>query len=401
MQAVILAAGEGTRMRPLTATRPKPMLPVDDRPLLAHVLDACVDHVDEIVLVVGYHADVIREYVGDRYHGTPVEYVEQAEQLGTAHAIGAASEAIEERFLVCNGDAFVDPTLISELASAGGMALAVQHVDDPRNYGVIDRDGDRLTGIVEKPADPPSSLANLGIYAFEPSVLEYVDAVTLSERGEYEVTDAIEAMVADGVHVQVVENDGRWLDVGRPWELLAANEDALDSLEERVDGTVHESAVLEGNVVVEPGATVRAGSVVEGPVRIREGATVGPNAYVRGRTVVGTDARVGNAVEVKNTLLMEGAAVPHQSYVGDSILGRDVNLGAGTIVANLRHDDEPVSTWVKGERVSTGRRKYGIVAGDGAKTGINTSLNAGVTLEAGATTRPGAVVLRNESGGEE
>jgi bifunctional UDP-N-acetylglucosamine pyrophosphorylase/glucosamine-1-phosphate N-acetyltransferase len=396
MQAVILAAGEGTRMRPLTATRPKPMLPVDDRPLLAHVLDACVDHVEEIVLVVGYRADAIREYVGDRYRGVAIEYVEQSEQLGTAHAIGAASEVVEERFLVCNGDVFVDPALITDLAAADGAAIAVQHVEDPRNYGVIGRDGDRLTDIVEKPEDPPTDLANLGIYTFEPSVFEYIEAVDVSERGEYEVTDAIDAMVADGLAFQVVENDGRWLDVGRPWELLAANEHALESLDGRVDGTVHENAVLEGNVVVESGATVRAESVVEGPVRVREGATVGPNAYVRGQTVVGTDARIGNAVEVKNTVLMEGAAVPHQSYVGDSILGRDVNLGAGTIVANLRHDDEPISTQVKGERVSTGRRKYGVVVGDGAKTGINTSLNAGVTLEAGAMTRPGAVVMRSE-----
>ncbi|MDQ2049333.1 glucose-1-phosphate thymidylyltransferase, partial [Natronolimnohabitans sp. A-GB9] len=120
-----------------------------------------------------------------------------------------------------------------------------------------------------------------------------------------------------------------------------------------------------------------------------------PNAYVRGATVVGPDAKVGHAAEVKNSVLSRGASVSHLSYVGDSILGRDVNLGAGTNVANLRHDDADIEFTVKGERVSTGRRKFGIVAGDDVKTGINSSLTPGLKLSTGATTLPGETVDRD------
>ena len=134
---------------------------------------------------------------------------------------------------------------------------------------------------------------------------------------------------------------------------------------------------------------------MEGPALVRVGAELGPNSYVRGATLLGEDTHVGNGVEIKNSVVMADTNVPHLSYVGDSVLGRGVNFGAGTNVANLRHDGESVRFTVKGERVSTGRRKFGVVAGDGVKTGINTSLDPGVRLSAGATTTPGESVLRD------
>lgn len=152
-----------------------------------------------------------------------------------------------------------------------------------------------------------------------------------------------------------------------------------------------------GVPLFESGATVDSGVVIEGPAVLQEGETVGPNAYVRGTTLLGPDTTVGHSVEMKNSVLMRGATVGHLSYVGDSILGRDVNFGAGTTVANLRHDEEPVTCTVKGERVSTGRRKFGVVCGDGVKTGINTSLNAGVVLAGGTTTAPGETILKSSA----
>jgi UDP-N-acetylglucosamine diphosphorylase/glucosamine-1-phosphate N-acetyltransferase len=395
MKAVVLAAGEGTRMRPLTETRPKPMLPVAGRPLLEHVLDACAPHVDGFVVVVGYEADAVRDHVGGAYDGIPVTYVTQDEQLGTGHAIGLAEPHVEGPFLALNGDVLVAPDLVAALADAAPPAMAVKPVDDPTSYGVISHDDGRVTDVVEKPADPPSNLANLGIYAFTPDAFDRIDDLQLSARGEYEITDALQATIDAGGTVSAVEYDGYWLDVGRPWELLDATEILLADLDRRIDGTVADGATVEGPVVVEPGARVRSGAHLEGPVVVQSGADVGPNAYVRGATVVGPDARVGNAVEVKNSILMADAAVPHHAYVGDSVLGREVNFGAGTKVANLRHDDANVEMTVKGERVDTGRRKLGVVAADGAKTGINTSLYPGVKLGPGATTLPGEAVDRD------
>jgi len=393
MQVVLLTAGEGTRMRPLTESLPKPMLPVADRPLVAHGADAAVEAgASELILVVGYEAEAVREYFGDEYRGVPVEYAVQAEQLGTAHAVDCASDHLDGPFVVLNGDDLYDRESVAALLDAEGPAIGSYRVDDPTSYGVFEVEDGVVTGIVEKPTDPPTDLVNVGAYRFPAEAREWLD-VPMSERGEHEITDVL-SRVIDEHSVRTVEVD-RWLGCGRPWELLEANEWKLGELDRAIRGDVHEDADLRGDVVVEDGATVDAGVVVEGPALIREGAQVGPNAYVRGATLLAADTHVGNAVEVKNSVVMAGTHVPHHSYVGDSVLGRDVNFGAGTKVANLRHDDADVYFTVKGDRVSTGRRKFGVVAGDGVKTGINTSLNPGLKLSAGATTAPGESVSRD------
>ena len=396
MQTVVLAAGEGTRMRPLTAAQPKPMLPVAGKPLLEHTLDRAVAAgADRLIVVVGYESDRVRTHFGTQHDGVDLEYAVQEHQRGTADAVSAAAPLlVDEPFVVLNGDALYDQESLNTLYS-NGPAVGSYRVDNPSAYGVLqlsDSDDDRITGVVEKPAEPESNLINTGAYVF-PADAQALLNVEPSERGELELTDVVEAVCNRG-SVTAVPFD-RWLDVGRPWELLTANEWLLESLSTRLDGEVHEDATLSGPVVVEAGATIKSGVTVEGPAYVDRGATVGPNAYVRGATYLGPDSKVGHAVEVKNSILMAGATVGHLSYVGDSVLGQRVNFGAGTKVANLRHDGESVALTVKGERVSTGRRKLGVIVGDDAKTGINTSLNAGVVLGTGMTTEPGEVLRRD------
>ena len=396
MQTVVLAAGQGTRMRPLTVATPKPMLPAAGKPLLEHTLNRATEAgASRFVIVVGYEAHQVRDHFGDEHYGIDIEYAEQTNQRGTADAVRAAAPKLDEApFAVLNGDALYDPDSLTTLYDSG-PAVGSYHVDNPSNYGVLQLDSADetcVTGVVEKPADPKSNLINTGSYVFPAAATDHLD-VSASERGELELTDVLET-VCEEATVTAVPFD-RWLDVGRPWELLAANEWLMESLETRLDGNINDDATIEGTVVVEPEATVKAGVTIEGPAYIGRGATVGPNAYIRGATAVGADAKVGHAVEVKNSILMADATVGHLSYVGDSILGKAVNFGAGTTVANLRHDDEAVKLTVKGDRVSTGRRKFGVVIGDRAKTGINTSLNAGVVLGSGMTTSPGESLSRD------
>jgi UDP-N-acetylglucosamine diphosphorylase/glucosamine-1-phosphate N-acetyltransferase len=393
MQTVLLAAGRGTRMAPLTASTAKPMLPVADRPLVAHTADAAVAAgATRLVVVVGYDEDTVREYFRDEFDTVPVTCVTQAEQRGTADAVRTAVPALEDgRFAVLNGDALYDVQGLTALYE-NGTAVGSFRVDEPSSYGVLHTDvsATRVTGVTEKPADPSTDLVNAGAYMFPGEATHWLD-VSESARGELELTDVLERACRT-VDVTPVRFD-QWLDVGRPWELLAANEWKLGELDRRIDGEVHPDADIRGDVVVEAGATVDAGVVIEGPALVREGASVGPNAYVRGATLIDRDAKVGHSVEVKNSVFSRGATAGHLSYVGDSVLGEEVNLGAGTTVANLRHDDAPVELPVNGERVSTGRRKFGVVLGDGTKTGIDTSLNAGVKLPACASTAPGETVL--------
>jgi len=381
-------------MAPLTANVAKPMLPVAGEPLVGHAAETAVETgASRLVVVVGYRGEDVREYFGDEFRGVPVTTVEQESQRGTADAVRAAAPELDdgEPFVVLNGDALHDERGLEELYG-NGPAVGSFRVDDPSSYGVLHTsdDGSRVTGVTEKPADPPSDLVNTGAYVFPAAAQAWLD-VGESERGELELTDVLER-ACERVDVTPVAFD-RWLDVGRPWELLEANEWKLGELDRRIDGDVHEDADLRGDVVVEEGAEVDAGVVVEGPALVREGASIGPNAYVRGATLLGRDASVGHSVEVKNSVFSAGATAGHLAYVGDSVLGRDVNLGAGTKVANLRHDDQPVEVVVKGERTSTGRRKFGVVLGDDAKTGINTSLNAGVKLDSEGYTMPGETLL--------
>ncbi|MDR9381291.1 MAG: sugar phosphate nucleotidyltransferase, partial [Natronomonas sp.] len=364
------------------------------RPLCAHTADAAVEAgVSELIFVVGYEADAVREYFDDEYRGVPVSFAVQREQRGTADAVWAARDRLDGPFAVLNGDNIYDPESVADLFEAAPSIAAIE-VETPENYGVLSTDGagERVTGIVEKPDDPPSTLANAGAYAFPEAAIEWLD-VGESERGEYEITDVVSKAIEAGAVTPVTL--ARWLDVGRPWELLAANEWKVGELERRIDGEVRGGSELRGDVVIEAGATVEPGVVIEGPAIVRSGADVGPNAYVRGATLIGENCHVGHGVEIKNSVLMAGTNVPHLSYVGDSLLGPEVNFGAGTQVGNLRHDDEHVEQTVKGERVSTGRRKYGVVAGPGAKTGINTSLAPGLVLSANARTAPGESVTRD------
>jgi len=392
MQAVVLAAGEGTRMRPLTENTPKPMLPVADRPLVAHTADTAIEAgAEELIFVVGYEADAVREYFGERYRGVPVSFAVQEEQLGTADAVNAAREHLDGPFAVLNGDNLYDEISLSALFEAA-PSIAAYRVEDPSNYGVLSTDGNRVTEIVEKPDEPPTELANAGAYVFPAEASEWLD-VPMSDRGEREITDVVARVIREhSVTAVAVE---RWLDVGRPWELLEANEWKLADQNRTVAGEIRGDAELRGTVVVEEGAVIEPGVVIDGPALVRADAHVGPNAYIRGATMLGAGSHVGHGVEIKNSVVMADSNVPHVSYLGDSVLGTDVNLGAGTQVGNLRHDGAAVKLTVKGDRVSTGRRKFGIVAGDGVRTAINTSLDAGVVLSAGATTTPGESVTRD------
>ncbi len=395
MDAVIVAAGRGTRMRPLTDTRPKPLLPIGKQTLIERLLSQCAPLVDRFVLVIGYRGGAIRKRVGDAYAGTPITYIQQSDRLGTADAVAQAAEVVTDRFLAINADVVVDASVFETLASKGGNAIATTTVPTPANYDVIEHQGTRLTAIHEQPANPPSNRVGLDLYALEPSIFDTIDVVSKSPGGEYELTDAVDQHVASGAHVSVVDYNGPWVTVERPWELLAATKTTLSDIDRRITGTVEDGATLTGPVIVREDAHIRAGTYIEGPAVIGAGADIGPNARIQPQTVVEESVTVGNGAELDNTIVQSDSEIGRLSYVGDSLVGADVHIGAGTMVANRRHDERPIAVTVDDERVDTGRRAFGVIIGDRTKTGINTSLNAGVTLGVGARTAPGETVIRD------
>ena len=397
MKAVVLVAGKGTRMEPLTSDCPKVMLQVANKPILEHILNSAIQAgIEGFVFITGYLEQQIREYFGDGSKwGVSIDYVQQKEQLGTANAIGYAKGHVEEAFLVLNGDMLIGQEDLKTLLSRTEEAvICVKEVENPSDFGVLEVENNKVVRIIEKPKNPPTNLANAGVYLFRESIFDFIDRTQASVRKEFEITDSIQMLIDSGAAVGYSPLEGRWIDIGYPWDLLKANERLLKDLKSRCEGTVEPNATIKGEVVIGKGTLIRNGSYIEGPVIIGENCDIGPNCFIRPSTAIGNHARIGNAVEIKNTIVMEGTHVGHLSYVGDSIIGRRCNFGAGTKVANLRHDGKNIKVRMKGKILDSGRRKLGVIMGDDVHTGINTSINVGVMIEKGKYTSPGEIVKR-------
>ncbi|MFP4501882.1 MAG: bifunctional sugar-1-phosphate nucleotidylyltransferase/acetyltransferase [Candidatus Hydrogenedentota bacterium] len=392
MQAIIMAAGKATRTVPLTLTRPKALLPVMNRPLIELQLDALHGVVDEVVVVVGYKAAMIRDHLGSRYRDLTIRYVIQSEQRGTGHAVLECASAVDAPFLVINGDDLYDPRDLEALAAQEQAALALE-VPDPRRFGVYEVDAnDRVRRLVEKPANPASNLANIGAYKFTPAIFDVLHATPPAERGEIELTSGIQTLAERGAF-RVVRASGYYLSIGYAWHLLEANAFWLENfLRPEVLGAVHPGAHLLGAVYVGRGTVIHPGAVIEGPAYIGQESEIGPNCHLRLGATVGDRCKVGQASEIKSSILMNGAKAPHQNYVGDSIIGEGVNLGCGTNTANLRHDQRNIRSMIHGELVDTGRRKLGAIIGDHVHTGINTAIYPGRKFWPNTSTPPGAVI---------
>jgi UDP-N-acetylglucosamine diphosphorylase/glucosamine-1-phosphate N-acetyltransferase len=395
MKAVVLAAGEGVRLQPITATRPKHLIQVGGKPILEYCLDAVkASGVTEVVVVTHYMGDAIRQCFGDgESMGLKISYVEQAEMLGTGNAVSVVEPYIDGDFVLVYGDLLFAREALAGVvrlfeAEKPAAVMAVVPVEKPEGYGVVELEDEKIVKrIVEKPAagEAPSNLANAGLYVLSEEIFEKIRRTTASIRSEWELTDALSLLIADGKLMLASRvSKGDWIDIGRPWDLLEANSWALKRMEHRVYGAVEEGAHLVGPVTVAETARVRSGAYIEGPCFIGEGSDVGPNCYIRPCTSLGRNVRVGNACEVKNSIIMDGTHVGHLSYVGDSILCERCNLAAGTVTANLRLDDGHVKMLVKGKVVDSGRRKLGAILGDDVKTGINALFMPGVKVGAGS-----------------
>ena len=388
MLCVLLAAGEGKRMAPLTATRPKVMLPVANRPMIEHLICAVRDvGIDSFVIVVGYREKEIRDYFGSGGKwGVSIRYTVQRTQTGTGDALRAAKGLVKGQFLLMNGDMIITADDIRRICASSTPAVGVVESENPEQYGVITETEGIVTGIYEKSTNPPGNLINAGIYLFDDDIFGEVDRLIPSPRGEYELTDALKPAISSGeLHAVPLAS---WCDIGAPWDLLEANELALSDMASDIRGEVEEGVTLKGAVVLGEGSVIRSGTYIEGPCMVGSGCTIGPHVYIRGHTVIGNDCHIGHASELKNSVIFPRTKIPHFTYIGDSVIGSGCNFGAGTKVANLRHDKEPVN--VGG--ISTGRKKFGAVIGDNVLFGINCSINVGTSVGRDVRVGPHTVV---------
>jgi UDP-N-acetylglucosamine diphosphorylase/glucosamine-1-phosphate N-acetyltransferase len=394
MQAVILAAGKSTRTYPLTLTRPKVMLPVANKPILQHNLETLRGFIDEAIIVVGYRRGMIEDYFGEEFQGIKMTYAEQKEQLGTGHAVLAAEGLVKGRFIAMVGDDIFRRENVRDVLRHRYSVL-FQRVKDPSRLGVWVLENGLVRGFAEKPREFVSDLANCSLYALDEGIFQEIRELKKSERGEYELNEAVNS-VTNREDVHGVDSGGRWLSIGYPWNLLEANEALLGEMKaSKVRGEIEPNATIRGNVSIGRGTLVKNGVYIEGPAVIGEKCVIGPNCYIRPSTSIGNGCRIGNAVEIKNCIIMDNTKIGHLSYFGDSVLGYDVNIGGGNMAANLRHDRGSVKTYVRGGLVDTGREKFGTVIGDGARTGVNTSIYPGRKIWPGKHTAPGDVLKKD------
>lgn len=365
-QAIVLAAGKGTRLRPLTDRRPKCMLPVGNKPLLQHWWEKLSALGLEVVVVRSKEDWQSRELLKDK-----VKWCVQREQLGTGHALHQAKSFVEDEYFLCvYADIFTDFDLYPLLNTCEALLCGVE-VRDTQRYGRVEIEGSKLIGIVEKSLGGPG-VANAGIYVLPSTILDV--ELQLSPRNEYELTDAINKL-NQSVRFKVHLIKDYWSDVGYPWDLLDANLYYLDRL---------------GKVIVADSAEVSPSAVLKPPVLIGENSKI-KNCVIE-RSAIGNGCLIGEFCVVKRSVVMECTKIPHLNYVADSLIGARCNLGAGTVVANLRFDEASVRCKIKGQSVSTGKRKFGVVMGDECKTGINVSLMPGIKLGPRSIVGPGTVV---------
>jgi UDP-N-acetylglucosamine diphosphorylase/glucosamine-1-phosphate N-acetyltransferase len=405
MRAIILAAGEGKRLRPLTEKRPKHMIPIAGKPIIHQLIDSFKSNgVYKFSIVVGHLRENIIQYLSDgKEFGIEIEYVYQSNLRGTADALSQTEDKIgETRFIVCYGDIYVSSDTIREVINAYDdksfdAAVTVVSAKDQNQYGVVNIENGYVKAIVEKPKVAfPDSFANAGIYIFERNIFKGIRKTKKSARGEFELTDSIMNLKKSGSKIKSILIDSKsWIDIGLPWNLLEANKRALLNLRPRMDGEIDGASTINGTIHTGLATKILPGVRIEGPIYVGDGSVIGPNCYIRPFTSIGRNVKIGNSCEIKNSIIMDETKIPHLSYFGDSIIGERCNFGAGTITGNLRLDKKTVKMKIENKFIDSKMIKLGTVIGDDVETGINVNIMPGITIGSGSNIGPGINVSRN------
>jgi glucose-1-phosphate thymidylyltransferase len=353
MKALILSGGKGTRLRPITHTSAKQLVPIANKPILFYALEAMAEaKIQKVGIVVGDTKREIQEAVGDGAQwGLQVSYIEQEAPLGLAHAVKIAGPFLEHHpFVMYLGDNLVKDgicSLVEEFKRSGANSqILLARVRDPQRFGVAElRDG-RVISLEEKPAHPKSDLALVGVYMFDHTILEAVEAITPSQRGELEITDAIQYLIDNGYQVHPHVISGWWKDTGKLEDMLEANRIMLEAITPRVEGEVDEVSHLIGKVIVEEGASITA-STIRGPVIIGKRCRI-VNSYIGPFTSIYHDTLVCNS-EIEHSIILDQCRITDiGGRLEDSLIGKNVEV--------FRSDGKP--------------KAYRLMLGDSSQVGL-------------------------------
>lgn len=369
-----MAAGEGRRLEPLTDVRPKPMLPIANKPLLAYVIQAVVKSgIDGIVLVTGYQRERIQSHFGaGEDWGVPIEYAVQEKQLGTGHAILQAESHVDGSFLVLNGDRILEPRIFEQLLQMKPRTnplLAVTRSDQPSQYGVVQIEGNSVLSIVEKPpqAATKSDIINAGVYRFNDTIFDIIRASEPVD-GELTVTTALKKLARDDL-VSVVPYDGLWLDVTHHWDYLQVNAEAID----RDKRSIKSPAAPHPSSAISPNVVIGGGTIIQ------------PNATLATGTAIGENVRIGANAVIENSIVFSDAIIESGAVVRDSVIAENSTVGANSTI------EGGLAEVVVDGTVHSGVRLGGVI-GDNSVIGANVTIKPGTIIGASVEVESGSHV---------
>jgi glucose-1-phosphate thymidylyltransferase len=328
MKALILSGGHGTRLRPLTYSQQKQLIPVANKPILFYAIEDVIEAgVDEIGIIVGPNKEQVMETVNSVDWSAEIEFIYQGEPKGLAHAILVAEEFLDEDFVMYLGDNILREGIVEHAEkfkkSNCDASIMLAEVKNPQQFGVAELNEDgTIRRLIEKPKVPPSNLALVGIYFFKPVIHEAVKSIRPSWRNELEITDAIQWLIDHRYEVRWTKVTGWWKDTGKPEDILEANRLVLDGLKPKNEGEVENSKII-GRVVIESGARIKD-SVVKGPCIIGHNCKI-VNSYIGPYTSLGKECEI-DGTEIEDSVIMDGSKVINAGRIVESLIGRGVKI---------------------------------------------------------------------------
>lgn len=333
MKGIILHGGRGTRLRPLTHTGPKQLIPIANKPISQYALEDLREvGVSDIAIILGDVGPnkVVDYYADGKDLGVNINYVRQGVPKGIAHAVGLCERFVgNDAFVVYLGDNILKGGISNfaedfEKSNYDAMVL-LSRVKNPQMFGVAKFDGEKLVKLIEKPKVPPSEYALVGIYFFSPKIFKMIRALKPSWRGELEITEAIQGMMDRGYNVGYRKVSGWWKDTGRPEDVLEANQLVLSELKSFNRGKVEKGVTVSGNVGIGEGTVIRKGCTVRGPVIIGKKCAIGPDTYIGPYTSIGDNVVIKGG-EIENTIIVGDAVIECNKRIVDSLIGRNSRI---------------------------------------------------------------------------
>ncbi|MDD5093315.1 MAG: sugar phosphate nucleotidyltransferase [Dehalococcoidia bacterium] len=366
-QAIILAAGEGQRLKPFTKLMPKVMLPIAGKPILQYVVEALAQNgVRRVVMVVGYRKEHVQDYFASgKEFGVDIEYVIQPHQLGTAHALEQARGVADDRFLVVAGDNIISPDSIAPLVNAQSNTVLIRAQDDISKYGVVMvRDG-RVKEIIEEPSKKVSSLVNTGTYALNKEVFSFIG-------DEVNLPAVLQKMINQGCDIMAQETRGTWLDAVYPWDILELNNLILGGISPSLGGVIEDGVTVKGLVSVGDRTVIRSNSYIVGPVVIGEGCEIGPGVCIFPSTSIGKNVFISPFSIVGNSAIGDNVTIGANSSLQDTV------IAPGVIIRNhFSACSRETSVLVEDEHQ---RVKMGAIIGGYSDLGDNVVVEPGVVV---------------------